>query len=46
MFKNMKKILFITTFVVFIFVPINVGADIIINEIMYDLEEGLDSGRE
>ena len=42
----MKKILFITTFVVFIFVPISISADIIINEIMYDLEEGSDSGRE
>ena len=41
----MKKILFITTFVVFIFIPINVFAFVVINEVMYN-PSGADKGHE
>jgi len=43
----MKKIFFMTTIlVVFLFVPLIASANVIINEIMYDLETGPDTDRE
>lgn len=41
----MKKFIFITAFVVFIFIPINMSADIVINEVYYD-PDGTDTGLE